>query len=141
MAISTEPRPSIIPPIAPLPVEPPTEQPMQPAARPWADGTTALLIDHVTKRFKLGRKKPTVTAVEDVTRTAAQSGQWAGDRGGRDQAQGHRRGEYHDHQDQRRRMNLLDEGAGSDQVVQGDDAAEGADRMERGVAQEREAPS
>ena len=40
---------------------------MQPAARPWADGTTALLIDHVTKRFKLGRKKPTVTAIDDVS--------------------------------------------------------------------------
>ena len=40
---------------------------MQPAARPWADGTTALLIDHVTKRFKLGRKKATVTAVDDVS--------------------------------------------------------------------------
>ena len=67
MAISTEPRPSIAPPIAPLPVEPPTEQSMQPAARPWADGTTALLIEHVTKRFKLGRHKPTVTAIDDVS--------------------------------------------------------------------------
>ena len=67
MAISTEPRPSIAPPIAPLPVEPPTEQSMQPAARPWADGTTALLIEHVTKRFKLGRKKATVSAVDDVS--------------------------------------------------------------------------
>jgi ABC-2 type transport system ATP-binding protein len=38
-----------------------------PAARPWADGSTALLIDHVTKRFSLGRKKKTVTAVDDVT--------------------------------------------------------------------------
>jgi ABC-2 type transport system ATP-binding protein len=36
-------------------------------ARPWADGTTALLIDHVTKRFKLGRNKKTVTAVDDVS--------------------------------------------------------------------------
>jgi len=68
MAISTEPRPTITPPpIAPLPVEPPAEQPMMHTARPWADGSTALLIDHVTKRFKLGRNKKTVTAVDDVT--------------------------------------------------------------------------
>ena len=67
MVINTEPRPSIVPPITPLPVEPPTPQPMQPAARPWADGSTALLIDHVTKRFKLGRNKRTVTAVDDVS--------------------------------------------------------------------------
>jgi ABC-2 type transport system ATP-binding protein len=68
MAISTEPRPAISPPpIAPLPVEPPVEQPMTRPARPWADGTTALLIDHVTKRFKLGRNKKTVTAVDDIS--------------------------------------------------------------------------
>jgi len=67
MVINTEPRPSIVPPITPLPVEPPTPQPMQPAARPWADGSTALLIDHVTKRFRLGRNKRTVTAVDDVS--------------------------------------------------------------------------
>jgi ABC-2 type transport system ATP-binding protein len=67
MAISTEPRPSIDHPIEPLPVVPPMEQSMIPAARPWADGSTALLIDHVTKRFKLGRNKPTVTAVDDIS--------------------------------------------------------------------------
>ena len=67
MVINTEPRPSIAPPIAPLPVAPPTEQPMRPAARPWADGSTALLIDHVTKRFSLGRNKPAVTAIDDVS--------------------------------------------------------------------------
>ncbi len=57
MATSTEPRPAI----ARLPVDPPM------ATRPWADGSTALLVDHVTKRFKLGRNKKTVTAVDDVT--------------------------------------------------------------------------
>ena len=67
MVISTEPRPSIAPPINPLPVEPPTSQPSMTTARPWADGSTALLIDHVTKRFKLGRNKKTVTAVDDVS--------------------------------------------------------------------------
>ncbi len=67
MVISTEPRPSIVPPVAPLPVAPPTPQPAMPTARPWADGSTALLIDHVTKRFKLGRNKKTVTAVDDVS--------------------------------------------------------------------------
>ena len=36
-------------------------------ARPWADGSTALLIDHVTKRFSLGRNKKTVIAVDDVS--------------------------------------------------------------------------
>ncbi len=66
MIISTEPRPAITPPIPPLPV-PPDEQPMTQTARPWADGSTALLIDHVSKRFSLGRNKPTVTAVDDVT--------------------------------------------------------------------------
>lgn len=67
MVISTEPRPSIDLPINLPSVEPPTEQDPMTTARPWADGTTALLIDHVTKRFKLGRKKPTVTAVDDVS--------------------------------------------------------------------------
>jgi len=67
MAISTEPRPAITPPpIVDLPVGTPAEQPMA-AARPWADGTTALLVDHVTKRFSLGRKKPAVTAIDDVS--------------------------------------------------------------------------
>jgi ABC-2 type transport system ATP-binding protein len=37
------------------------------AVRPWADGSTALLIDHVTKRFSLGRKRKAVTAVDNVT--------------------------------------------------------------------------
>ena len=64
MAISTEPRPAMAPAaIAPLPLR----QPMTQTARPWADGSTALLIDHVSKRFKLGRNKKTVTAVDDVT--------------------------------------------------------------------------
>jgi ABC-2 type transport system ATP-binding protein len=67
MVISSEPRPPIAPPIPPLPVPPETEQPSMAAARPWADGSTALLIDHVTKRFRLGRNKPTVTAVDDIT--------------------------------------------------------------------------
>jgi ABC-2 type transport system ATP-binding protein len=67
MVISTEPRPSIAPPIVPLPAEPPAEQPTMATARPWADGSTALLIEHVTKRFKLGRNKKTVTAVDDVS--------------------------------------------------------------------------
>jgi ABC-2 type transport system ATP-binding protein len=67
MVISTEPRPSIAPPTAPLPAEPPAEQPTMATARPWADGSTALLIEHVTKRFKLGRNKKTVTAVDDVS--------------------------------------------------------------------------
>jgi ABC-2 type transport system ATP-binding protein len=67
MVISTEPRPSIETPITRLPVEPPTEPAPMTTARPWADGSTALLIDHVTKRFKLGRNKKTVTAVDDVS--------------------------------------------------------------------------
>ena len=68
MAISTEPRPAISsPPIASLPVSPPTRQQTTQTARPWADGSTALLVDHVTKRFKTGRNKKTVTAVDDVS--------------------------------------------------------------------------
>ena len=67
MVISTEPRPSIETPIALPPVEPPTEQVPMTTARPWADGSTALLIDHVTKRFSLGRNKKTVIAVDDVS--------------------------------------------------------------------------
>ncbi|MEA2026600.1 MAG: ABC transporter ATP-binding protein, partial [Chloroflexota bacterium] len=63
MVIITEPRPPITPsPITSLPAR----QPMTQTARPWADGSTALLIDHVTKRFKLGRNKKTVTAVDDI---------------------------------------------------------------------------
>jgi ABC-2 type transport system ATP-binding protein len=54
--------------MAPAPIAPlPLRQPMTQTARPWADGSTALLIDHVSKRFKLGRNKKTVTAVDDVT--------------------------------------------------------------------------
>ena len=68
MTLTTEPRPAITPPpIAPLPVDPIVEQPMTKTARPWADGSTALLIDHVTKRFKPGRNKKIVAAVDDVT--------------------------------------------------------------------------
>lgn len=68
MVISTERRPAVSPPsTAPLPVAPPTAQLLTRTARPWADGSTALLVDHVTKRFKLGRNKKTVTAVDDVT--------------------------------------------------------------------------
>jgi ABC-2 type transport system ATP-binding protein len=67
MVISTEPRPSIDAPITLPPAGSPTEQAPMTTARPWADGSTALLIDHVTKRFRLGRKKPTVTAVDDVS--------------------------------------------------------------------------
>jgi ABC-2 type transport system ATP-binding protein len=67
MAISVEPRPPIAPPpIDPLPGAPPPVQPMTPPARSWADGSTALLMERVTKRFSLGRGKKTVTAVDDV---------------------------------------------------------------------------
>lgn len=66
MAISTGPRLAIThPPIAPLPVASPTAQPMTQTARPWADGSTALLIDHVTKRFK----KANVAAKHDLPAT------------------------------------------------------------------------
>ncbi len=63
MVISTDPRP----PIAAPPVSPPALQHDQPVARPWADGSDALLVEHVTKRFSLGRNKKTVTAVDDVS--------------------------------------------------------------------------
>jgi ABC-2 type transport system ATP-binding protein len=53
--------------MAPLPAAPPAGQPMTQTARPWADGSTAVLIDHVTKRFTPGRKKKAVTAVDDVS--------------------------------------------------------------------------
>ena len=66
MAITTKPRPvGTQAAIAP----PPTELPMTQRARPWADGSTALLIEHATKRFKPGRHKKTVTAVDAVTLT------------------------------------------------------------------------
>jgi len=66
MAITTEPRPvDAQAPVAP----PPTVLPMTHTARPWADGSTALLIDHATKRFKPGRSKKCVTAVDAVTLT------------------------------------------------------------------------
>jgi len=63
MVISTDPRPQIAAP----PVSPPALQLDQPVARPWADGSDALLVEHVTKRFSLGRNKKIVTAVDDVS--------------------------------------------------------------------------
>ena len=66
MAITTEPRPvGTQAAVAPAP----TELPMTHTARPWADGSTALLIESATKRFKPGRNKKTVTAVDAVTLT------------------------------------------------------------------------
>jgi hypothetical protein len=66
MAISTGPRPAIThPPIAPLPATSPTAQPMTQTAHPWADGSTALFIDHVAKRSK----KDKVAAEHDLPAT------------------------------------------------------------------------
>ena len=66
MVISTELRPSIAPPISPRLGQAPTPRPSKPTARPWADGSTALFIDHVTKRFKLGRNWTGRTLDDDV---------------------------------------------------------------------------
>jgi ABC-2 type transport system ATP-binding protein len=67
MSIETPVRPATTPqPVAPPPVVSVTEPMTTRTARPWADGSTALLVDHVTKRFSLGRNKKTVTAVDDV---------------------------------------------------------------------------
>lgn len=68
MAISTERRPPTAhPPIGPEPAGHQAQQPLPATARPWADGSTALLVDRVSKRFTLGRNKKTVTAVDDVS--------------------------------------------------------------------------
>jgi ABC-2 type transport system ATP-binding protein len=50
-----------VPPLADAPVE-------TPAARPFReDGPAALLVEHVSKRFRPGRRKKVVTAVDDVS--------------------------------------------------------------------------
>ena len=64
MAISTAPRP---PRPDQIPAATATDGPAPQISRPWADGSTALLVDHVTKRFRLGRRRKTVTAVDDVS--------------------------------------------------------------------------
>ena len=70
MTTITDPRPTTT---AAAPLTPITDEPLDDArpspspSRPWSDGSTALLIEHVTKRFKLGRNKRTVTAVDDVS--------------------------------------------------------------------------
>ena len=69
MTISTEPRPAITAPIASQPVEPTTVPPMTQTARPWADGSTAQLIDHVTRHFKLGREHGPSRMLESVSMT------------------------------------------------------------------------
>jgi ABC-2 type transport system ATP-binding protein len=40
-----------------------------PAAAPASEPVTALLVDHVTKRFVIGRKKKSVVAIDDVSLT------------------------------------------------------------------------
>ncbi|MBA3627954.1 MAG: ABC transporter ATP-binding protein [Chloroflexi bacterium] len=51
-----------------LPVDADLEQRPAPRQRPQAsDALPALLVDHVTKRFVVGRKKKPVTAVDDVS--------------------------------------------------------------------------
>ena len=67
MTITSTPRrlSSDLPPRPPESTDAPAETP---AARPLrADGTAALLVEHVSKRFKPGRKKKLVTAVDDVS--------------------------------------------------------------------------
>ena len=67
MTITSTPRrlSSDLPPRPPESTDAPTETP---AARPLrADGAAALLVEHVSKRFKPGRKKKLVTAVDDVS--------------------------------------------------------------------------
>ncbi len=65
MAISIEPRPAAAAP-APLEAAEPDVLPaLGAAARPA--GPPALLVDHVTKRFMVGRKKKPVMAVDDVS--------------------------------------------------------------------------
>ena len=58
--LNSDPAPRV-PPLADAPVE-------TPAARPFReDGPAALLVEHVSKRFRPGRKKKVVTAVDDVS--------------------------------------------------------------------------
>jgi ABC-2 type transport system ATP-binding protein len=67
MVIDTRPRPATSSAPAAAPAGPTTAPPTQPTGRPWADGSTALLIDHVSKHFGIGRGKKRVAAVDDVT--------------------------------------------------------------------------
>jgi ABC-2 type transport system ATP-binding protein len=62
MAIHTQERPTRIA-SEPLPEEVPGPGP----ARPRPAGTAALLVEHVSKRFVVGRKKKVVSAVDDVS--------------------------------------------------------------------------
>lgn len=65
MTITTEPRP---PRTATQPLSPAIlEAAVATAVEPRAEVDVALLIEHVSKRFRLGRKKKTVTAVDDIS--------------------------------------------------------------------------
>jgi ABC-2 type transport system ATP-binding protein len=65
VTIATEPRP---PRTATQPHSPATlEAAVATAVEPRAEVDVALLIEHVSKRFRLGRKKKTVTAVDDIS--------------------------------------------------------------------------
>jgi ABC-2 type transport system ATP-binding protein len=62
---ASDPRPSLVPELAPddAPAQDPAETP-----RPTpVAATPALLVEHVTKRFQVDRRKPPVVAIEDVS--------------------------------------------------------------------------
>jgi ABC-2 type transport system ATP-binding protein len=65
MAISAEPRHTLLRPAPPTVAEPPAQPRVRPGRIPGAP--PALLVDHVTKRFVVSRKKKPVTAVNDVS--------------------------------------------------------------------------
>ena len=65
MAITTKPQPLASP--AALRTALPQDRPEPRRSHASSDDQAALLIDHVTKRFELGRKKRVVTAVDDVS--------------------------------------------------------------------------
>lgn len=65
MAITTKPQPQASP--AALRTALPQDRPEPRRSHASPDDQAALLIDHVTKRFELGRKKRVVTAVDDVS--------------------------------------------------------------------------
>jgi ABC-2 type transport system ATP-binding protein len=65
--VMTEPKTTPMPSAAPAPTKAPAREPVRRVGPPPVGEQPALLIEHATKRFVVGRKKKAVVAVNDVT--------------------------------------------------------------------------
>jgi ABC-2 type transport system ATP-binding protein len=65
--VMTEPKTTPVPSAAPAPTKAPAREPVRRVGPPPVGEQPALLIEHATKRFVVGRKKKAVVAVNDVT--------------------------------------------------------------------------